>query len=71
MESIDILRGRFLRIKRANKLEYAMIAEALGLSSPTILRFVHGTPVNEKTLLAIEAWCDAQEAARRNAKEGH
>jgi hypothetical protein len=57
---MDALRGRFMRLRAGTA--YDALVEPTGISAATLKGFVHGRPVNERTILAIEAWCDRTDA---------
>ena len=70
IESVDLLRGRFHRLRCLRPIEardYATIASEMDISKPTLYRFAHGqASFYGKTLPAIEAWCNRQEIAHGN-----
>ena len=70
VESVDLLRGRFHRLRCLRPVEtrdYATIAAEMHLSKPTLYRFAHGqASFYGKTLPAIETWCERQETPHGN-----
>lgn len=59
-ESLDLLRGRFVRLK-VGQGDYEALAKHVGVGHQVLKRFARGEPVQEASLRTIEAWCDLRE----------
>jgi transcriptional regulator with XRE-family HTH domain len=59
VESIDRLRGRYIRLLKGQ--DEQSIAQAIGLHRNTLLAFRHGASLKIATLQRIESWCDQAE----------
>lgn len=62
-ESIDYLRGRFMRHKGVTP--YEVLAKDISVSPVTLNNFGRGREVSQRTLLVIEAWVQQREAKER------
>ena len=67
-DSLDILRGRFLRLLGPRGCVH--IEKACGVSRLTLWRFIRGGPVSLATLEKIDLWC-AEEAQRLSLERTH
>ncbi len=66
-ETLDILRGRFMRAKGARPL--ADVAKEVGVARPTLVTFLHGRTSTTLTILLVEKWLDKEE--HRLQQEAH
>jgi len=61
-DSVDMLRGRFLRLK-TGKGDFQSLATQIGVSHSVLKKFVRGEDTTQEPLRKIEAWCNTQEKA--------
>lgn len=59
IDAIDLLRGRFARLRGKQPLQ--TLEANVGIHRNTLAVFVRGGNVTQTTLHAIEAWCDREE----------
>lgn len=59
VEAIDLLRGRFTRLRKGRSLK--VLEKDVRVNTNTLQGFLRGVPVNQTTLQAIEDWCNTQE----------
>ena len=62
VDTTDLLRGRFSRLRQGRPL-YKLYQE-VGVHFSTLSLFLRGAPVAPRTLEKIEAWCVTQEGQR-------
>ena len=63
VESLDTLRGRFMRYRRGRPLETLMFV--IGIHRHTLKKFIDGGNVSMEVLHTLEQWC-ADEAQRED-----
>lgn len=59
-ETLDLLRGRFLRLRAGHTFD--VLASLVGLSARALQTFARGEAVSDATIRKIEAWCEQCEA---------
>lgn len=67
MESVDLLRGRFVRCKGGKSL--TKLAIELGIDKQVLSAFLKGTRAKVAVLEQLERWCDIQEG--KEPKDTH
>ncbi len=58
-ESIDLLRGRFVRLKKGRP--FMLLSGEIGLDHTVLARFARGESMKTSQLQIIEVWCNREE----------